>query len=87
MLGFSLLASYWTNGRFLIRRVLTSSLVMGFSLLASYWTNGQIFDKLEFDKLEFEFDKLKFDKLKFDKLRVLINSWFDKLVGMINSRV
>ena len=77
MLGFSLLASYWTNGRFLIRRVLTSSLVMGFSLLASYWTNGQIFDKLEFE----------FDKLKFDKLRVLINSWFDKLVGMINSRV
>ena len=75
MLGFSLLASYWTNGRFLIRRVLTSSLVMGFSLSASYWTNGQIFDKLEFDKLEF------------DKLRVLINSWFDKLVGMINSRV
>ena len=82
MLGFSLLASYWTNGRFLIRRVLTSSLVMGCCLLASYWTNGQIFDKLEFDKLEFEFDKLKFDKL-----RVLINSWFDKLVGMINSSV
>ena len=82
MLGFSLLASYWTNGRFLIRRVLTSSLVMGFSLLASYWTNGQIFDKLEFDELKFEFDKLKFDKL-----RVLINPWFDKPVAMINSRV